>query len=149
MRHLSKRSLVLMMLALAAAACGGSDSSSTATEPTVVGTPSTELFEGKLQGAGDSAFYSFKVNTAGNVVVTLASVTTATTPGSSVNLPLGVGLGSPLATDCSLTSQTTTGPALTSQLTGANFSPNIYCVRVFDVGTLRGPVNFAVRITHT
>jgi hypothetical protein len=147
MRHASNRLLVLM-LALAAAACG-SDNSSTPVEPTVVGTPSSELFEGKLQGAGDSAFYSFKVTTAGNVAVTLASVTTTTAPGSSVNLPLGVGLGAPLATDCNLTTQTTTTPALTSQLTGTNFAPNIYCVRVFDVGGLTGPVNFAVRINHT
>jgi hypothetical protein len=89
------------------------------------------------------------VASAGNVSVTLASVSTATTPGSSTNLPLGVGLGSPLATDCTLTSQTTTGPGLTPQLTGNSFSPAIYCVRIFDVGNLTVPVNFAVRITHT
>ena len=89
------------------------------------------------------------MSAAGNVNVTLASVTTTTTPGSSVNVPLGVGLGSPLATDCNLTNQTTTGPALTPQLVGSNFSPAIYCVRVFDVGSLTIPINFAVRITHS
>ena len=139
---------IVLALVLSAAACGGSDSSAT-TAPTEAVGPSTELFEGKLQSRGDSAFFSFTVNVAGNVSVTLASVTTATTPGSSVNLALGVGLGSPLATDCNLTSQTTAAPALTSQLVGNNFSPAIYCVRVFDVGNLTVPINFAVRITHT
>jgi hypothetical protein len=137
---------IVLALALAAAACGG-DSSTTA--PTTPAGPSSELFEGKLQSRGDSTFFSFTVATAGNVSVTLASVMTTTTPGTSTNLPLGIGLGSPLATDCTLTSQTTTGPGLTPQLTGNSFSPAIYCVRVFDVGNLTVPVNFAVRITHT
>jgi hypothetical protein len=140
---------IALALALAATACGGSNNSAATTTPTTVATPTAELFEGKLQSRGDSTFFSFTVNAAGNVNVTLASVTTATTPGSSTNLTLGVGLGSPLATDCNLTTQTTTGPGLTSQLVGSNFSPAIYCVRVFDVGNLTVPVNFAVRIVHT
>jgi hypothetical protein len=138
---------IVFALALAAAACGGD--SSTTTAPTTTAGPSTELFEGKLQSRGDSTFFSFTVATAGNVNVTLASEMTTTTPGSSTNVALGVGLGSPIATDCSVTSQTTTGPGLTSQLVGSNFSPAIYCVRVFDVGNLTVPINFAVRITHT
>src|SRR6516162_7017707 len=137
---------IVLALALAVAACGGS--SDTSTSPTTPG-PSTELFEGKLQGAGDSMFFSFTVANAGNVDVTLASVTSTTTPGTSTNLVLGIGLGSPLGTDCNLTTQTATGPGLTSQLTGSNFSPAIYCVRVFDVGKLTTPVNFAIRIVHT
>jgi hypothetical protein len=89
------------------------------------------------------------VSTAGNVSVTLASVTTASTPGTSVNLPLGIGIGTPLGTACNLTQQTTTGPGLTPQLTGSNLAAAIYCVEVFDVGNLTVPVNFAVRIQHT
>jgi hypothetical protein len=147
MTHAFIRPIVLA-LALAATACGGSDSSTTTTPTTTAG-PSSELFEGKLQSRGDSTFFSFTVAAAGNVNVTLASEMTTTTPGSSANFVLGVGLGSPLATDCNLTSQTTTGPGLTPQLVGNNFSPAIYCVRVFDVGNLTVPINFAVRITHT
>jgi hypothetical protein len=139
---------IVLAFALAAAACGGDDSSATAPTTTTTG-PTSELFEGKLQSRGDSTFFSFTVTTAGNVNVTLASVTGTTTPGSSINLPLGIGLGSPVATDCTVTSQTTAAPALTPQLTGSNFSPAIYCVRVFDVGNLTVPINFAVRITHT
>ena len=144
MRHAFLRPIVLA-LAIAVTACGSSDNS---TSPTTT-MPSTELFEGKLQGSGDSMFFSFTVSAAGNVDVTLASVTTATSPGTSANVVLGLGLGSPLATDCNVTSQVATRPGLTTQLTGTNFSPAIYCVRVFDVGNLTTPVNFAIRIVHT
>jgi hypothetical protein len=146
MKHVCMRPIVLA-LAVMAAACSGD--SSTPTTPTTTSLPTSELFEGKLQSRGDSIFFSFTVNVAGNVNVTLASVATSSTPGSSVNLPLGIGLGSPLATDCNVTTQTTAGPALTPQLVGNNFSPAIYCVRVFDVGNLSVPIDFAVRITHT
>src|SRR5262249_1087047 len=144
MRHAFLRPIVLA-IAIAVTACGSSDNS---TSPTTT-TPSTELFEGKLQGAGDSMFFSFTVGTTGNVDVTLASVTTATSPGTSANVLLGLGLGSPLATDCNVTSQVQTRPGLTTQRTRTNFAPALYCVRVFDVGNLTTPVNFAIRIVHT
>jgi hypothetical protein len=148
MTHAFTRFLALT-LALAAAGCGGSDNSAATTQPTVISGPTTELFEGKLQGSGDSSFYSFTVTTTGNVNVTLASVTLTTTPGTSTNLVLGVGLGSPVATECNVTTQVATAPGLTSQLVGSSFAPAVYCVRVFDVGSVRGPINFAVRILHT
>jgi hypothetical protein len=139
--------VVLVVLAVLAPACGGSDTPATPT--TTAAGPSAELFEGKLQGAGASAFYSFTVGTAGNVSVTLASVTTSSAPGSSTGVVLGIGLGTPLATDCNVTSQVSTPAGLAAQLTASNQSPAIYCVRIFDVGNLKVPINFAVRIVHT
>jgi len=144
MRHAFLRPIVLA-LALAMTACGND----TSTTPTTTTGPTSEIFEGQLQGPGGSQFFSFTVGTAGNASITLASVTTAATPGTSINVPLGLGLGQPLGTDCNLTQQTTTGPGLAPQLTASNLSPAIYCVKVFDVGNLAVPVNFAVRITHT
>ncbi len=129
---------IVLALALAAAACGG-DCSTTA--PTTPRGSRLGAVRGETAESRRLDVFSFTVASAGNVSVTFASVSTTTTPGSSTNLPLGVGLGSPLATDCTLTSQTTTGPGLTPQLTGNNFSPAIYCVRVFDVGNLTVPVN--------
>jgi hypothetical protein len=143
MRHAFLRPIVVA-LALAMTACGND----TSTTPTTTG-PSSENFEGQLQGPGASQFFSFTVSSAGDASITLASVTTAATPGTSINVPLGVGLGQPLGTGCNLTQQTTTGPGLAPQLMGTNLSPAIYCVKVFDVGNLTVPVNFAVRITHT
>ena len=145
MRHALLRPIVIAF-ALVMAACGGDDTSTTTPTPTG---PSSQLFEGQLQNRGDSQFFSFAVTTAGDASVTLASVTTASTPGTSLNLPLGVGLGKPVGTDCSLTQQTTTGPGLVPQLTSSNLAVATYCVKVFDVGNLTVPVNFAVRITHT
>ena len=143
MRHAFLRPIVFA-LALTMTACGND----TSTTPTTTG-PTSENFEGQLQGPGGSQFFSFTVSSAGDATITLASVTTAATLGTSINTPLGLGLGQPLGTDCNLTQQTTTGPGLAPQLTGSNLSPAIYCVKVFDVGNLTVPVNFAVRITHT
>lgn len=145
MRHAFLRPIVIAF-ALAVAACGGDN---TATTPTTSTAPGPELFEGQLTGPGASQFFSFAVTTAGNVNLTLASVTTAATPGTSVNLSLGIGLGTPVGTGCSLTQQTTTTPGLVPQLTGSNVAVGTYCVTVFDVGNLTVPVNFAVRIDHT
>ena len=66
-----------------------------------------------------------------------------------MNLPLGLGLGTPVGTDCNLTQQTTTGPGLVPQLTASSVAVGTYCVKVFDVGNVTVPVNFAVRIDHT
>jgi len=135
-------------LATGLMACGGSDNPSAATTgPTVVATPQPVLFEGKLD-VGGSSFYSFAVSATGNTNVMLASVTTSTTPGNSTNVTLGMGLGTPLGTDCVVTTSVQASPALQSPLV-SNLTAGTYCVRVYDVGNLKGPVNFAVRIVHT
>ena len=132
--------------ATAMAACGGS-SSTTPTTPTVVTGPTPTLFEGKLT-VGGFAFYSFTVNSTGDADVMLASVTTTTSPGSELNVVLGLALGTPLGEDCSITASMPARPALQSPLVN-NLTPGIYCVRVYDIGNLKAPVNFAVRIVHT
>ena len=140
------RKLAAAVLALALSACGGSSSSTPAT-PTVTQGPTPVLFEGTL-GVGGSAFYSFTVTTTGDVDVMLASVTGTTSPGSESNVVLGLGIGQPLATDCTVTTSLLARAALQSPLV-SNVPPGIYCVRVYDVGNLRSTVNFAIRIVHT
>jgi hypothetical protein len=135
-----------IVLALVVCACGGS-SNNTSTAPSVIATPQPELFEGKLD-VGGSAFFSFTVQATGDADVMLASVTTSTTPGTSSNVVLGLGLGTPLGTDCNITTSMPAFAALQSPLV-SNLTAGIYCVRVYDIGNLRGPVNFAVRIVHT
>ena len=133
-------------LATTAAACGGSDNSTSAAPSVVVG-PQTELFEGTL-ARGGSAFYSFTVQDKGDTTVMLASVATSTAPGTSTNVVLGMGIGSPLGTDCVVTTSVLGFPALQSPLV-SNLTAGIYCVRVYDVGNLNSAVNFAIRIVHT
>ena len=136
--------ILLFVAGLLTAACGNDDSSST-TAPTTIG-PSTEVFSGTLPVQG-SSFYSFTVGTAGQVSITLASLV-ATQPGPALNNTLGLGVGTPLGTDCSVTNSVATAPGLTAQLVNS-LTPAIYCVRVYDLGNLADPVNFSVRIVHS
>ena len=133
-------------IATTAAACGGSDNTAS-TAPSVVAGPQTALFEGTLP-VGGSAFYSFTVQATGDAMVMLASVATSKVPGTSTAAFLGVGIGTPLGTDCTETTSVLAFPALQSPLV-SNLTPGIYCVRVYDVGYLTGSVNFAIRIVHT
>jgi hypothetical protein len=141
------KTIAMAALAVMASACGGGDSTTSATAPTVTTGTSTVLFEGKL-AVGGSAFYSFTVTTAGNADVMLASVTSTTSPGSESNVVLGLALGTPLGTDCTITSSLPASAALQSPLVN-NLTPGIYCARVYDIGNLKVPVNFAIRIVHT
>src|SRR5438067_923177 len=100
--HIKVSSVLVGALALMAAACGGSDTSSTATTPSVITGPTTSLFEGQLDPGG-SAFYSFTVMSTGLANVMLASVTTSSAPGTSLPVVLGLALGTPLGTDCTIT----------------------------------------------
>ena len=142
--------IMAVALALALPACGGSTSSTSTNpaSPTVVATPTPVLFEGTL-APGGFAFYSFTVAATGDTDVMLASVTNTTLPGSETNVVLGLAVGTPLATDCSITSSLLARPALQSPLVASQLTPGIYCVRVYDVGNLTSTVNFAIRIVHT
>ncbi len=146
LKKLAAAGLVAALPALSA--CGGSDATSASTTaPTVVTGPSTELFEGTIAPAG-SAFYSFTVTTTGLADVMLASVTSSGSPGTSSTVVLGLALGTPLGTDCTITNSLTASAGLTSQLVNS-LTPGIYCARVYDIGNLRSTVKFAIRIVHT
>lgn len=138
--------LLALLATIAASACGGSDNSTTTTPSVTVG-PTTSLFEGTLDPRG-FAFYSFQVQQTGNVNLMLASVTSSTAPGTSSNVTLGLSIGVPSGTDCTIQNATPASPGLTSQLV-INMTPGLYCARVYDIGNLTSTVNFAVRIVHT
>lgn len=133
-------------MAITMSACGGGDALTTPAATTPSG-PTTESFEGQLVSGG-SAFYSFTVTTAGLTNVMLASVTTSTSPGASSAVVLGLALGAPLGADCSVTNSLPTAAGLTAQLVNS-LTPGTYCARVYDIGNLKTPVNFAIRIVHT
>ena len=142
--HLITSALVAA-LGIAAAGCSSTAAPSSTTTTTIVSTQA-EAFTGSLDRQG-SSFYSFNVTTAGNVGVTLASLTTGT-PGPAVGTVMGIGIGVPSGTDCAVTDSLNVAPALTVQLTVSK-AVGTYCVRVFDIGNLTGPVNFGVRIVHS
>lgn len=136
---------VAVVLAATMSACGGSDTT-TPTTSTATG-PETLLFEGQLT-LGGSAFYSFTVTTEGLANVMLASVTASTSPGTSSTVVLGLAIGTPTGTDCTITNSLPASAGLTSQLVN-DLTPGTYCARVYDIGNLKTPVNFSVRIVHT
>jgi hypothetical protein len=131
------------VLLLAVAACDDdtpTNPSNLPTTPTVI----TELFTAPLQ-SGETIFYSFSVNTSGNVAVMLA--TTTTDAGIPLPRQIQMGVGFPSGTGCAVSSMITASAALTSQIT-MPLSPGVYCVNVTDPGTSKDPVNFNIRITH-
>lgn len=132
----------VILLMLTTAACG--DDAESPTSPTTVPF-TTDQFAGVLE-PGERKFYSFTLDTAGPVTVTLASVTHADN-GMPVPLALRIGVGRPQGTECPPASAATVPAALQSQLTHLA-TEGIYCIDVGDVGAATAPVRFAVRFTH-
>jgi hypothetical protein len=135
--------LALFVAALAAAGCGGG--SSPATTTTAPSANSLETFSGIL-APGGSIFYSFAASTAGTANVTLASLTSSSTPAASTTA-VGLGLGNPVGTGCTLLTTMNVKPALTAQLTSP-VAVDVYCVQIQDVGNLTAPLDFTIRISH-
>ena len=68
-------------------------------------------------------------------------------PGPAVSIPVKLGLGVPAGIGCGLTQSVTVPPALTPQI-GVTLAPGIFCASIEDVGNLKSPVSFAIRIVH-
>lgn len=131
--------------ALFLAGCG-KDSTSTTTSPTP--TPAaatiTESFTAPI-GIGGAIFYSFNFVAYGNTNITLTGVAGGGLPDGQT---LGMGVGRPGATGCTTISTVAATPSDTAQLTGT-YGPGIYCVRVYDTGSLTGPITVAVTVAHS
>ena len=134
----------LVALSFAASACSSTTAPSEA-DSTITPLEFTTLtFAGTLEAKG-SGFYSFAVNQAGPVGLTLAAVQTP--GGAALSIPLGIGIGVPSGTGCARTVSQSTVPGLAAQMT-VTLNPGTYCAAVFDTGTLTAAVNFAMRIRH-
>jgi hypothetical protein len=130
-----------LVLGLLTTACGSGNPST----PTTPALPTTEAFSGTLQVQG-SAFYSFTLAATGQVSITLASLVPVA-PGPAANTVMGLGVGTPLETDCSVTNSVATAPGLTAQLVNS-LAAGTYCAKIYDLGGLTAPVDFTVRIVH-
>ena len=82
----------------------------------------------------------------GNVSITLASLVPKA-PGPALSKVMGLGVGTPNGTECAVTNSVTTAPGLTAQLVNS-LTAATYCTKIYDLGELTGPVDFAVRIVH-
>lgn len=135
-------SLGLVAAVAFASACGGSSTTSPTT-PGSVTPPTTEVFTGVLP-VGGSAFHPFTIALSnGQVSATL----TAAGPPSTVSL--GLGVGTPNGSACSLFSGSSViaQASTTAHITGTADAGS-YCVSIFDVGNQSTDVTYTVRVTH-
>ena len=131
LRHFVLPSIVI---ALFATACGD-DNTSTTPSPT---TSTNESWSGVVAPGGQST-RSFTVNASGTIAVTLTAADTT----------LGVGIGLPRVTGggCRLGVSVNTSAGSSPQIS-APADAGQYCVQVYDLGTLRDPVGFSLKIDH-
>lgn len=101
----------------------------------------TDVFSGSL-GQNSSIVFTFSVASAGNVAITLTTVSPAATG------PLGLGVGSSSNGTCTITNGTSAATAATSPQLSATENPGTYCVMVSDAGSLTATSTVTVTVTH-
>ena len=146
-RMFKARLLVALVVsgACVTAACSKtSTATTTSPTPTAAAATITESFTSALP-IGGGAFYSFNFVAYGNVAVTLTGVSGG---GLADGQTVGLGLGRPSGTSCSPTTSVAALPSDTAQVTGI-YGPGIYCVRVYDTGSLTDTVTVAVTVSHS
>lgn len=126
---------LMLAVAIFTAACGGDSSPTAPSTPTPSG---NESWSGVLAPGGASS-RSFTVSANGTITVTLTDVGTA----------VGLGVGVPRVTGggCRLGVAVTATAGSTPQIS-TPADAGQYCVQVFDLGSLRDPVGFALKISH-
>ena len=137
----------LALLALMAVMATGCGDDATATTPTTTSDVRGNETFGATLNPGQSQFYSFTTISPGTTEVTLISVRPAGSVSTTVSPVVGLGLGTPQATDCALSSATTTTPGLKAQVSVAT-NVSTYCVKIADVGNLTGAVDYTIRVVH-
>jgi hypothetical protein len=133
-----KPSVSLLVVALIAVSC---------TDPPATVAPSTAAvyyLPGVLEVQG-TAIVTFNPTRTGPANVTLVSVTTDTR-GPASDVVLDMGFGTPADGGCAITSSVQAAPRLSAHLVTSVTASTEYCVMLADIGNLKGPVNFAVRV---
>ena len=134
---------LLLLMAVSAAGCGDD---TTPTTPTTSEVRGTETF-GATLNPGQSQFYSFTTISPGTTDITLISIRPAGNVSATLSPVVGLGLGTPQATDCALSSATTTTPGLKTQVSVAT-NISTYCVKIADIGNLTAAVDYTIRVVH-
>jgi len=135
---------LLALMAVIAAGCG--DNATPTTPTTTTELRSNETF-GATLNIGQSQFYSFTTISPGTTDITLISVRPTGSLSTTLSPVVGLGLGTPQATDCALSSATNTMPGLKAQVTVAT-NVSTYCVKIADIGNLTGAVDYTIRVVH-
>ena len=133
------RAIAALAVVAAAAGCGDEP---TAPSPQP-GVPVTESFIGTLQPSG-TAFYSFSMSRAGNVALTLISMTGSSVPDDAL---FPVGIATPAGAGCPALTDAAIRPGASPQHTAAK-QAGVYCVQISDNARLGAPAAFVLNITH-
>ena len=144
--------LILAIAAVSVAACGDdtpTSPSTTSTTPTAV----TERFDAIIDVKG-SNYVPFSVNQSGGTVsINFASLSPLNRPGLlTVAMQIGYGTtvldGDGNVVGCDLRKTIEATPALTAQMSESLTAAANYCASIADIGNMREPANFSMRITH-
>ena len=138
------RHIITAVVLLVTAACaGGPTEPSTGFQAPII----TSIFSGTLPVQGSSV-YSLIVNQASIASITLASLA-AGPVGAPAPATVGLALGTPGESgECPHTIDRRVTPALVAHIRTER-TAETHCVEIYDVGTLREDVNFAIRIVVT
>ena len=128
--------MIVLSAAIAVTACS---SNSTPTTPSTTPKAASENWSSVVAPGGASS-RSFTVNASGTIAVTLTSAGTST-------LGLGVGLPRLEGGGCRLGVTVNASPGSSPQI-NAPADAGQYCVQVYDLGTLKDPVPFVLKIDH-
>jgi len=129
-------------LALLLTACGNKSNSPTTPTRSPAAPTASERYVATI-GVGGSTFYSFSVAQYGTVNVTLTAVSGFDDP----TVAIGLGLGVPAAFGCTASTTATASAGSAPQVTNV-YEIGVYCLRVYDVGNLNGPLTFDATIAH-
>ena len=127
----------VLAAALAAAGCADpvAPTTPTAALPTIAETYSDTLL------VSGSNRHDFSVSAIGGVRVTLTSVQ----PEASV----GIGIGTPSFGSCSLFDKVAAVAGKSVLLSGTATVPGLYCVLIYDLGTLVEPAVYTINVLHS
>ena len=144
--------LILAITALSVAGCGDDTPTSPSTTPTTP-TSVTERFDAIINLNG-SNYFPFSVNqSGGNVSINFASLSPLNRPGL-LTVAMEIGYGTTLldgdgnVVGCDLRKTIQATPGLTAQMSESLTPAANYCASIADVGNMREPANFSMRITH-
>jgi hypothetical protein len=137
----------LALLAFTAVVAAGCGNDATPTTPTTTSDLRSNETFGATLNVGQSQFYSFSTISPGTTEITLISLRPVGSVSATLSPVVGLGLGTPQATDCALSSATNTTPGLKAQVSVAT-NISTYCVKIADIGNLTGAVDYTIRVVH-
>ena len=122
------------------AACGNDGDTPTTPSPAPA-SPQTSTFASRLTVNG-AVSRSFTATQAGTVTVLLTNA-----GGPSTRIGLGLGVPTTGLARCALSTAMVTTPGATPQITAA-VDAGVYCVTLYDIGTLTDTIDFSITLVY-